>query len=115
MAALREQPRLTAARLLGVLLIALAGGLLALALDDDPPAVPPKTATALERALGSERANRRALRESRARSRRASARSRRSAADARRLKRRLQASAARERRLRRALGSARSRLAQQDE
>ena len=114
MAALREQPRLAAARLLAVVLIALAGGAVARALDDDSPNVPPETAAALERAERAARTRARELHTARTDGREAAARSRRATTRSGRLQRRLRAALARERRLRLALRRARRRLAQQD-
>lgn len=113
MAALREQPRLVAAKLLVLVVVALAGGALAMALDDDPPTVPPETAPALERAQRSAQEVPAGC-APQAENRQASACSRRAATRLRRLERRLRAALARERRLKLALRRSRRALAQQN-
>ena len=114
MATLREQPRLAVAKLLALVAVALAGGAVARALEDDSPKVPPETAAALERAERSAQRSARELRAERTESGQVAVRSRQAAVRSRRVQRRLRAALARERRLRLALRRARRRLARQD-
>jgi len=100
--ALREHPRATVAKLLGLVLVAVIGALLALSLDGEPKAeVPPEAKSALTRARREVRSAAGDAREERARGERLEAASNR-------LRSRLRAAERRERRLRRALRRAAS-------
>lgn len=105
MRALRERPRVTVAKALAFLVVFGAGAGFASLLSDDEPAVPPATATALERARSA--ADDRAGDLTSARGEVERLEDRVAA-----LERRLRASGSRNRRLVRALRGARRRLAQ---
>jgi len=105
MRALREQPRLTVAKLLALILVFTAGIAFAGAVSDDEPEVPPGTAAALTRAERAAQTRSDRLAEAAGEVERLEARVLASQG-------RLRASRARNRRLTRALRSARRRVAQ---